>query len=200
MIFTSRMTQMISSLETQNGIMKNSLKSLPTVEDSLISGKIGDTLRFSESEICHKRKLSDTDQESRHQESSIRQKNPIEPPSVCHASNAIMEEAKRNENFSSISDLSHVLGPLHKLNRSKSYPSTVHANLGVTIEPLNRHVLDSQHDFFRTNHLQTVQNDPDKFLGSLRRFILKDSNTVQSPLQCSHHCSSATVPDWSGAL
>lgn len=191
---------MISSLETQNGIMKNSLKSLPTVEDSLLSGEISDTLRFSESGICHKRKHSDIDQEFRHQESSIRQINLMEPPRVCHASNAILEESKRNENFSSISDLSHVLGPLHKLSRSKLYPSSAHTNLGLTMEPINRQFSDSQHDFFRTNNLQTVQNDPGKFLGPLRGFIRNDSNTVQSPLQCSYHCSSATIPNCSEAL
>jgi hypothetical protein len=177
------MTQMISSLETQNGIMKDRLKSLPTTADSL---------SFNESETCLKRKHSDTDQESKHQGSSLRQRNPTV--------SAIIEESKRDDDSSSIPDLPHVLGPLHKLNKSKSYPVTYKTNLGPPIEPSRRQVSEIKLESFHTNHSQTIPNYPNKFLSPLSQFLLRDSNNVQSPPRCSYPCSTVTAPDVFGAL
>jgi hypothetical protein len=161
--------------------MKDKLKSLP--EDSLL---------FNESEMCPKRKHSHTDQESKHQGSSLRQRNPTV--------SAIIEESKRNDNFSSIPDLSHVLGPLHKLNKSKSYPDTYKTNLGPPIEPLRRQVSEIKLESFNTNHSQTIQNESNIFLSPLSQFLLKEKNNVQSPPRCSYPCSTVTAPDFLGAL
>lgn len=190
---------MIIALERQNGIMKNRLKSLPTVEDSLLSDKICDTLLFNESKKYKKRQHSDIDQELDSQWSSMGHRNP--PVPFTKTSDSIIEESRSNDNLSSTLDLTPALGPLHQLSQSKSHPTIFNSNLNPFIKPLNRYVSDIPNESsHHPNYFPTNQNDPSMFLGPLSRLVLRDSNNVQNPPLCNFHCSSATAPDFFGAL